>query len=107
MKANIIKERSTTRVISTGQMAAITKESSTTTIYKATVHTHGLMEESTLANGKTTKCMDLAYSPGVTVESTRVITRTTRNMETESSLGQMEGNMTETGKMENKMAKEL
>jgi hypothetical protein len=69
----------------------------------ARVSINGLMGASSAENGKTIKCMDTAYSLGVTADDLTVSTRTIRSMGMVFSSGQMAVNTMDNGKMANNM----
>ena len=119
-------ERKKDRVISFGQMVLPTTGSLETIIFMVKVITNGLMEESTKAHGRVTRCMDMVCFFGLMEGVTKENTMRTKSMDKEPSSGPMEestlvdgllGHKTErdimweamvkTGKVSGKMEKEL
>jgi mannose/fructose/N-acetylgalactosamine-specific phosphotransferase system component IID len=66
--------------------------------------TLGQMVESTMAAGKTTKCMAKVSIPGLTIVNTLESTYVTRNMDTENLIGQTVGSIQDTTKTESRRA---
>ena len=99
-------ERNKGKAISSGQMAPSTKEISSKITSKETEHTDGLIRDSSLVNGKTTKCMAPACLLGMTAGNTKVSIWMTKNQDTVFSHGQMEDSMTASGNSVNKKAQE-
>lgn len=64
------------------------------------------MAENTKETGLKTTCMGKGYIHGVMAGDTRAITTKTKNMDSESTNGWMEGSMRACGWMGNNMAKE-
>ena len=64
--------------------------------------TLGQMVESTLAAGKTIKCMAKVSIPGLTIVNTWESTYATRNMDMENLIGQTAESIQDTTKMESR-----
>lgn len=69
LKVNINKERSVDKVNSNGPMETNMKEISKITSSKEMGNTLGKMAVFMKVSGKTTKCMELEYSHGLTKEN--------------------------------------
>ena len=127
-RANGCKINSTERVLKSGQMAqntlvntkkvknmekessfgltkAHTKVTSTIIIFMVVASTFGPMEESLMAIGLTIEWKVKVFLPGAMAVNTLASTRTTRNMDTAYSLGQMDDVTTENGSKVSNTAK--
>ena len=72
-KESISLDRNTVKVSLDGQMVLHMRDSSSTTISKASEHISGLMAESFKGCGKLTRCMDLEFLLGLTGDAMRVL----------------------------------
>ena len=97
MRETTCLERSMEEGNSNGQTDLFMLENSTIIILRAKESTSGQMEGLMTALGKTIKCMDLAYSPGLMEEGTKEITLKTKNKARGPSIGQTRGSTLGTG----------
>jgi len=91
------KEKSMDVALSNGLMDQSTRASFSTTTSKVQVSMSGPMVVATKEIGSLIECMEAANSIFQTVASTKVNTKKTRKMATESSFGQMVASIKENG----------
>ena len=85
--------RNSVKAPMSGLTVALTMGTGWTTESKGTALTHGSMEESTLDNGATTTCMDMAFTYGKTADAMKDTMNLIRSMGTGSMSGQMAASM--------------
>jgi len=88
LKATTHRVSSKAMVFSHGLTGIATREILLQITFKARVLTDGVMDESTLACGKTIRCMVTESYAGLTANATKVTTMRTRNTATALSTGQ-------------------
>lgn len=89
-----------------GTMVTSIRENSKKIISKVLVIMPGLMEDNMRAPGKTTRCMEEAFSLGQMAENMRVNMSMIRKRAVGSLAGLMEEHTKEVGRTANRMAKE-
>jgi len=103
-QASFIKELKMDKDISNGSTIAGIREDSGMKRWMEREHIDGLMEQCTKGNGEKVKCMDEVHSSLMMAVTIQAGSRTTKNTDMVSTIGETVGHIWALGKMGNNMA---